>query len=81
MIVDIEAFKASVLAGEKPVVFDASAHFAGPCMGDLRAFGWSEKITTRNSMFWRYTGPKSIMVDGCEIKPGEYTEEIDMDWS
>jgi hypothetical protein len=41
----------------------------------------TEKICTRNSMYWHYTGPNSIIVGGEVVKSGEYTEEFEMDWS
>jgi hypothetical protein len=47
----------------------------------LRDYGWAEKITTRSSMYWRYTGPNSVIVGGQVVNSGGYTEEIDMDWS
>jgi hypothetical protein len=32
-------------------------------------------------MYWRYTGPNSVIVGEQVVASGEYTEEIDMDWS
>ncbi len=72
---------ANISAGVLVEVTDASGCAFSVCLGDLRDHGWAEKITSRRSMNWRYTGPNAITVDGKIIKSGEYTEEIDMDWS
>jgi hypothetical protein len=77
----LEQFMSSVKAGQKPTVDDASGSAFGICMGDLQKIGWSERITTRYSMYWRYTGPEPIIVSDIELKPGDYTKEFDMDWS
>lgn len=78
---DLTEFTAQVWAGEMPEVVDASGSRDHICLGDLRSLGWSSKETTRNSMFWVYTGPNSIRVNGKELRTGDCTEEIDMDWS
>ena len=72
---------ADIAAGIPVKVTDASGSSISVCIGDLREYGWAEKICTRSSMYWRYTGPNSIIVGDQVIKSGEYTEEIDMDWS
>jgi hypothetical protein len=71
---------ANISAGVLVEVSDASGCVFSVCLGDLRDIGWTEKITSRRSMNWRYTGPNPITVDGKIINSGEYTEEIDMDW-
>ena len=70
----------NISAGIPVEVTDASGCAYSVCLGDLRGIGWAEKITSRRSMNWRYTGPNSITIDGKIINSGEYTEEIDMDW-
>ena len=72
---------ANISAGASVKVTDASGCAFSVCLGDLRSIGWAEKNTSRRSMNWHYTGPNSIIVDGKIINSGEYTEEIDMDWS
>lgn len=72
---------ANISAGASVEVTDASGCVFSVCLGDLRSIGWAEKNTSRRSMNWRYTGPNSIIVGGKIINSGEYTEEIDMDWS
>lgn len=72
---------AKIASGIPVKITDASGSAISVCIGDLREYGWSEKITTRNSMYWRYTGPNSIIVGDQVIKSGEYTEEIEMDWT
>lgn len=62
-------------------VIDASGAAYAVCIGDFREVGWAEKITTRDSMCWKWMGPHPVRVDGVMIKPGECTEEIEMDWS
>ena len=72
---------AKIAAGIPVCLLDASGSAHAVCIGDLRDYGWAEKITTRSSMYWRYTGPNSVIVGDQVLKSGEYTEEIDMDWT
>lgn len=72
---------AKIASGVPVKITDASGSATSVCIGDLRDYGWAEKICTRSSMYWRYTGPNSIIVGDQVVKSGEYTEEIDMDWS
>jgi len=76
-------FKAvtDIAAGIPVRLLDASGSAHAVCIGDLREYGWAEKICTRSSMYWHYTGPNSVIVGDQVVKSGEYTEEIDMDWS
>ena len=67
--------------GELINVVDASFYAHGVCIGDFREIGWSERITTRRSMFWQWTGPHPVKVGGEIVQPEGYTEEIEMDWS
>lgn len=80
----LEAFEdavAKIRAGELVDIVDASGCAYAVCIGDFRSIDWSEKITTRNSMYWHWTGPSAIRVSGAIVQPNSYTEEIDMDWS
>ncbi len=72
---------ADIAAGIPVKFIDASGSATSLCIGDLRDVRWSEKICTRTSMYWRYTGPNSIIVGNEVVKSGGYTEEIDMDWT
>lgn len=72
---------ANIAAGIPVHLTDASGSAYSVCIGDLREYGWAEKICTRSSMYWRYTGPNSVIVGGQVVQSGGYTEEIDMDWS
>jgi hypothetical protein len=72
---------ANIAAGIPVKLLDASGCTYAVCIGDLRDYGWAEKICTRNSMYWHYTGPNSIIVGDVVVKSGEYTEEFEMDWS
>lgn len=79
-----EALKEAIVkitAGELINVVDASGFALGVCIGDFREIGWAERITTRDSMYWSWTGPNAIKVNGKVVQPNSYTEEIDMDWS
>lgn len=80
----LEAFEdtvAKIRAGKLMDVVDASGSANAVCIGDFRANGWAEKITTLTSMFWHWTGPSAIRVNGAIVQPNSYTEEIEMDWS
>ena len=77
----VEAAVAKILAGEVIDIVDASGCAYAVCIGDFRNIKWSEKITTRNSMFWHWNGPSAIRVGGAVVQPNSYTEEIDMDWT
>jgi hypothetical protein len=72
---------ADITAGVLVAVVDASGHFNAVCIGDFRDNGWAEKCTTRDSMYWRWTGPNAIELNGAIVEPNSYTEEIDMDWT
>lgn len=70
-----------IMNGDLIEVGDASSSIIRLCIGDFREIGWAERITTRNSMYWYWTGPSAITLEGTMVKPNSYTEEIDMDWS
>lgn len=70
-----------IARGEVVDLAEASHSANSVAIGHFREVGWSEKITTRDSMCWKWMGPHPVRVDGVMIKPGECTEEIEMDWS
>lgn len=70
-----------IQSGNIPDVVDASYSRGHVCIGDFRKNGWSEKIVTRRSMYWHWTGPGAIRVSGKIIQSNSYTEEIEMDWT
>lgn len=62
-------------------IVDASGSANSVCIGDFRDIGWSERISTRRSLYYRWTGPFAIRVNGQIVEPGGYTEEYEMDWT
>jgi hypothetical protein len=72
---------AKITEGVMVEVIDASGAAYAVCIGDFREVGWVEKVTTRDSMCWKWTGPNPVKVDGVVINSGECTKEIEMDWS
>lgn len=70
-----------IKSGQVIDIIDASGSAFAVCIGDFREIGWADKITTRSSMYWRWTGPTAVRVSGQLVQPGDCTEEIDMDWS
>lgn len=71
----------AVAMGKIIDVSDSSGSMINVCIGDFRDIGWSERIATRNSLYYRWTGPSAISVNGKIVEPGGYTEEYDMDWT
>jgi hypothetical protein len=79
-----EMFEAAVVRvsmGQLIDVIDASGCSTGVCIGDFRDIGWSERVATRSSLYYRWNGPSAIRVGGEIIEPGSSTEEVEMDWS
>jgi hypothetical protein len=72
---------ADIAAGIPVRLLDASGSAHAVCIGDLREYGWAEKICTRTSMYWHYTGPNSVIVGNEVVKSGGYTEEFEVDWT
>lgn len=72
---------ADIAAGIPVKLIDASGCAYAVCIGDLRDYGWAEKIVTRNSMYWHYTGPNSVIIGNEVVKSGGYTEEFEVDWT
>ena len=71
-----------IARGEVVDLVEASYSANSVAIGHFEtAGGWVEKITTRDSMCWKWMGPHPVRVDGVMIKPGECTKEIEMDWS
>jgi len=74
-----------IKSGETVEVADASFVRGQPSMGDLEKLGWAKKHRERNGMatavWWEYTGPGSIMVNGQVLKGGGQTEPVDVDYS
>jgi len=62
-------------------ITDASYSANSVCLGDFRDMGWSERIATRSSLYYKWKGPSAIWVMGNRIEPNQYTEEVDMDWT
>ena len=50
------------------------------CIGDFRAIGWSERVTTRDTWCYRWLGPGKIHVAGTTYSYGEYLEEIEVSY-
>lgn len=67
--------------GEVITVSDSSYSALGLCIGDFRSVGWSERVATRRSLYYNWTGPAPIIVGSTMVQPGGCTEETDMDWS
>ena len=72
---------ARISMGQLIDVIDASGCSTGVCIGDFRDIGWSERVATRSSLYYRWDGPSAIRVGGVIIEPGSSTEEVEMDWS
>lgn len=72
---------ARISMGQIIDVIDASYTSSGICIGDFRYIGWSERVATRSSLYYRWDGPSAIRVDGVIIEPGSSTEEVEMDWT
>ena len=72
---------ARISIGQLIDVIDASWTSSGICIGDFRDIGWSERVATYDSLYYRWNGPSAIRVGGKIIEPGSHTEETDMDWS
>ena len=72
---------ARISIGQLIDVIDASGCSTGVCIGDFRDIGWSERVATRSSLYYRWDGPSAIRVDGVIIEPGSSTEEVEMDWT
>jgi hypothetical protein len=70
-----------ISAGEMISMNGSSYSANNLCIGDFREIGWSERISTRDSLYWNWNGPSPIIVDGVIIVPGGSTEEFLMDWS
>lgn len=68
-------------AGVIVPLVDASYYAYGLCIGDFRDNGMAVKNTWRTGMNWTWKGPGSICLDGEVLKPGQESQEIDMDWS
>ena len=72
---------ANIVAGIPVQLLDASWSAHAVCIGDLREYGWAEKITTLRTVCWHYTGPNSVIIGSELVKSGGYTEEFDVDWT
>ena len=72
---------ARISMGQLIDVIDASYTSTDVCIGDFRDIGWSERVSTRSSLYYRWKGPSAIRVGGEIIEPGSSTEETEMDWS
>ena len=72
---------ARISMGQLIDVIDASYTYTGVCIGDFRDIGWSKRVSTRSSLYYRWKGPSAIRVGGEIIEPGSSTEETEMDWS
>ena len=72
---------ARISMGQLIDVIDASWTSSGICIGDFRDIGWSERVATRSSLYYRWDGPSAIRVGGVIIEPGSSTEEVEMDWT
>ena len=72
---------ARITNGEIIDVIDASWSSTGVCIGDFRDIGWSERVATYDSLYYRWKGPSAIRVGSKLVNPGGHTEESDMDWT
>lgn len=78
MVAAIERMK----AGEIVDLIDASGCAYALCIGDFRDNGMSIKNVWRTGMNWFWNGPGAIRLHGGEVlQPGQYSEDIDMDWT
>ena len=72
---------AQISMGQIIDVADASWLANDVCIGDFRDIGWSKRVSTRSSLYYRWDGPTAIRVDGVLIEPGCSTTKEEMDWS
>jgi hypothetical protein len=70
-----------ISAGEMVSMSDSSYSADRLCIGDFREMGWSERVSTRDSLYWNWNGPNAVIVSGVIVVPGGSTEEFPMDWS
>ncbi len=68
-------------SGEVIEVADSSSSSIGVCIGDFRSIGWSERCTSRDSLWYEWNGPVAIIVGGDMVEPHSSTIRADMDWS
>lgn len=68
-------------AGVIVPLIDASYCSYGLCIGDFRDNGMSAKNVWRTGMNWTWNGPGTICLSGEILKPGQQSQDIDMDWS
>lgn len=62
-------------------ITDSSYSSSSVCIGDFRDMGWSERIATRDSLYYKWKGPTAVWIGGKRIEPNECTEEVEMDWT
>ncbi len=67
--------------GEIVDLVDASGCAYALCIGDFRDNGMSKKNVFRSGMNWTWKGPGTINLSGEILKPGQESQDIDMDWS
>ena len=72
---------ARISVGQVIDVADASWMSNVVCIGDFRDIGWSERVATSSSLYYKWNGPSAIRVGGEIIEPGGTTEETEMDWT
>lgn len=77
----IEAAINQMNAGEIVDLIDASGCAYALCIGDFRDNGMSTKNVWRTGMNWSWDGPGSINLHGEILKPGQQSQDVDMDWS
>lgn len=77
----VEDAQKQLLSGEIVTVIDASYSAHSLAIGDFRILDMVEKNVWRDGMNWIWKGPGKIRMNGRVYSPGEFTEEIDMDWS
>lgn len=68
-------------AGKIVDLIDASWCAYALCIGDFRYNGMAEKNIWRTGMNWTWNGPGTICLSGEILKPGQQSQDIDMDWS
>ena len=67
--------------GEIVDLVDASWCAYAICIGDFRENGMATKNTWRTGMNWTWNGPGVVNLQGELLKPGQESQDIDMDWS
>jgi hypothetical protein len=77
---DFKDILAKIYAGEHVTLIDASQTADGICIGDFRDMGWSERISTRTTLFYRWLGPSTIICGGVLVPTGGCTTEIEHGW-